>query len=35
MGIHVVTGLSAFGYISKTALADLESLTTGLLAMVM
>jgi len=34
MGIHVVTGLSAFGYISNTALSDLESLTTGLLAIV-
>lgn len=32
MGIHVVTGLSAFGYISSTAMHDLESLTRGLLA---
>jgi hypothetical protein len=34
MGIHVVTGLSAFGYISKTAFSDLESLTNGFLAMI-
>ncbi len=34
MGIHVVTGLSAFGYISKTAFSDLESLTNSFLAMI-
>lgn len=34
MGIHVVTGLSAFGLISKTVFSDLQSLTNGLLAMV-
>lgn len=32
MGIHVMTGLTAFGYISKTAIHDIYSLTTGLLA---
>lgn len=35
MGIHVVTGLTAFGYISKTAMHDLELLTNGLFAMIM
>ena len=34
MGIHIVTGLSAFGLISKTALHDLELLTHNLLTMV-
>src|SRR5215210_1961835 len=34
MGIHIVTGLSAFGLISKTALQDLELLTNSLLTMV-
>jgi hypothetical protein len=33
MGIHVVTGLTAFGYISNTALHDLQSLT-NLIAMI-
>jgi len=33
MGIHIVTGLSAFGFISKTALHDLELLTNSLLTM--
>jgi len=32
MGIHVMTGLTALGYISKTAFSDLQSLTDGLLA---
>lgn len=27
MGIHVMTGLTAFGYISKTTITDLYSLT--------
>jgi hypothetical protein len=35
MGIHVMTGLTAFGYISQTALHDLTSLTNGLLAILM
>jgi len=35
MGIHVVTGLSAFGFISKTAMHDLQSLTDGLFAIFM
>jgi hypothetical protein len=34
MGIHVVTGLTAFGYISQTAFSDLQSLTNGLFAMI-
>jgi hypothetical protein len=34
MGIHIVTGLSAFGVISKTAMHDLELLTNSLLTMV-
>jgi hypothetical protein len=34
MGIHVVTGLTAFGYISKTAFSDFQSLTNGLFAMI-
>lgn len=33
MGIHIVTGLSAFGYISKTAIDDLQFLANGLLAL--
>jgi len=33
MGIHVVTGLSAFGYMSERALYDLNLLTGGLLAL--
>jgi hypothetical protein len=33
MGIHVVTGLSAFGFISKTAMHDLELLTNGILTL--
>ena len=32
MGLHVMTGLTAFGYISKTALYDLQRLTDTLLA---
>ena len=35
MGIHVVTGLSAFGVISQRGMHDLTLLTNGLLAMVM
>ena len=34
MGIHVVTGLTAFGYISKTTLTDLPALASGLLALI-
>jgi hypothetical protein len=34
MGIHVVTGLSAFGYLSQTAVHDIQSFYSGLLAMV-
>ncbi|HUR96513.1 MAG TPA: DUF5658 family protein [Pyrinomonadaceae bacterium] len=34
MGIHVVTGLSAFGFISQTAMRDLELLTSSILTMV-
>ena len=33
MGIHVVTGLSAFGYISQRGLHDLQLLTGVLLAL--
>ena len=33
LGIHVVTGLSAFGVISHRGLHDLQSLTNGLIAM--
>jgi hypothetical protein len=33
LGIHVVTGLSAFGIISQATLHDLELLTNALLAM--
>lgn len=32
MGIHVMTGLTALGYISQTAVGDLQSLTDSLLA---
>lgn len=35
MGIHVVTGLTAFGYISQRGMQDLTALTNGLLALVM
>ena len=35
MGIHLVTGLHAFGYISQTSFSDLEALTGGFLAMVL
>ena len=34
LGIHVVTGLSAFGIISQRGLHDLQTLTNGLLAMI-
>jgi hypothetical protein len=34
MGIHVMTGLTAFGYISKTAVEDLHLFANGLLALV-
>ena len=33
MGIHVVTGLSAFGYISTSAIENMQVLANGLLAM--
>jgi hypothetical protein len=33
MGIHVMTGLTAFGLISKTAIQDLSIFTSGLLAL--
>jgi len=33
MGVHIVTGLSAFGYISKNAMQDLQALANGLIAM--
>ena len=33
MGIHVVTGLSAFGYISKTTIENMQIFADGLLAM--
>ena len=33
MGIHVMTGLSAFGYLSQRAIHDLHSLAGGLLAL--
>jgi hypothetical protein len=32
MGIHVVTGLSAFGYISKTTIENMQVFADGLLA---
>lgn len=32
MGIHVVTGLSAFGYISKTTIENMQIFADGLLA---
>jgi hypothetical protein len=32
-GIHVVTGLSAFGFISQTGMHDLELLTNSLLSL--
>ena len=32
LGIHVITGLSAFGVISQTGMRDLQLLTDGLLA---
>lgn len=35
MGIHVMTGLTAFGYLSQRSLHDLHLLTGGLLAMFM
>ena len=35
MGIHVVTGLSAFGVISQTGMHDLATLANGLLAVVL
>jgi hypothetical protein len=34
MGIHVVTGLSAFGLISETGMHELQSLANGLLAVI-
>ena len=34
MGIHVVTGLSAFGYISKNAMHDFQLLADGFFAMI-
>lgn len=33
MGVHVVTGLSAFGYISKTTIENMQIFADGLLAM--
>ena len=33
MGIHVMTGLSAFGYISKTTIENMQIFADGLLAM--
>ncbi len=33
MGIHVVTGLSAFGYISKSTIENMQIFADGLLAM--
>lgn len=33
MGIHVVTGLSAFGYISKTTIENMQIFADALLAM--
>ena len=35
LGIHVVTGLSAFGIISQTGMHELSSLASGLLAVFM
>ena len=35
MGIHIVTGLSAFGVISQTGMHELTSLANGLLAVVL
>jgi hypothetical protein len=35
MGIHVVTGLSAFGIISRSGMHELASLANGLLAVFM
>ena len=35
MGIHVVTGLSAFGIISRTGMHELATLANGLLAFLM
>ena len=35
MGVHVMTGLTAFGLISKTAINDLHSLASGFLAVLM
>ena len=35
LGIHVVTGLSAFGLISKAGMHDLELLANGLLTTIM
>ena len=35
MGIHVMTGLSAFGIISRTGIHDLAALADGLLAVVL
>ena len=32
MGIHLVTGLSAFGYISNSAIHDISSWTSGIFA---
>ena len=34
LGLHVVTGLSAFGVLSKSAMHDLQLLTNGLLTMI-
>lgn len=33
LGIHVVTGLTAFGYISKTTIENMQVFANGLLAM--
>ncbi|MEO8572997.1 MAG: hypothetical protein ABI481_03435, partial [Pyrinomonadaceae bacterium] len=35
LGIHVVTGLTALGFITKAGMHDLELLTNGLLTMIM
>lgn len=33
LGLHIMTGLTAFGYVSSRGLQDLHSLTGGLLAL--
>lgn len=35
MGVHVLTGLSAFGLVSSTFFHDLEQMTTGMFAFFM